>query len=110
MLTGRWPEAHRVRITFDMKDAFFEKNLYQVAKEVGYRTGLAGKNHTYLKAGDLDVWRAYGHTAGWQPPHPDTEVVAYDEWLKKRYQTKWPGKHNWYAPYRHGSAPEAFIG
>jgi hypothetical protein len=26
-----------------------------------------------------------------------------------KYQTKWPKKHNWYAPYRHGTAPEAFI-
>ncbi|HEY1212322.1 MAG TPA: sulfatase-like hydrolase/transferase, partial [Bryobacteraceae bacterium] len=82
MLTGRWPEAHRVRMNFDAKDAYFTKDLYQVAKERGYQTGLAGKNHTYLKAGDLDFWRAYGHTAGWQSPHPDKEVVAYDEWIK----------------------------
>jgi len=24
-------------------------------------------------------------------------------------QTKWPAKHNWYAPYRRGTAPEPFI-
>jgi arylsulfatase A-like enzyme len=27
----------------------------------------------------------------------------------RHYQTKWSQKHNWYAPYRNGSAPEAFI-
>ncbi len=27
----------------------------------------------------------------------------------RHYQTTWPRKHNWYAPYRHGNAPEAFI-
>lgn len=26
-----------------------------------------------------------------------------------KYQTKWSKKHNWYAPYRHGRAPEAFV-
>lgn len=26
-----------------------------------------------------------------------------------KYQTKWSTHHNWYAPYRHGSAPETFI-
>jgi arylsulfatase A-like enzyme len=27
----------------------------------------------------------------------------------RHYQTKWPRQHNWYAPHRHGTAPEAFI-
>lgn len=27
----------------------------------------------------------------------------------RKYQTKWPGGHNWYAPYRHGSPPLAFV-
>ena len=26
-----------------------------------------------------------------------------------KYHTKWSGAHNWYAPYRHGTAPEAYI-
>jgi arylsulfatase A-like enzyme len=26
-----------------------------------------------------------------------------------KYQTKWPANHNWYAPYRHGIAPEPYI-
>jgi hypothetical protein len=25
------------------------------------------------------------------------------------YETKWPKDHNWYAPYRHGKSPGAFI-
>ena len=61
MLTGRWPEAHHVRMNLDPQDAFFETDLYQVAKANGYRTGLAGKNHTYLKQTDLDFWREYSH-------------------------------------------------
>ena len=27
----------------------------------------------------------------------------------RKYQTKWARPHNWYAPYRHGTAPVAFI-
>jgi arylsulfatase A-like enzyme len=45
MLTGRWPQAHRVRMNLQAKDAFFEKDIYQVARSQGYRTGLCGKNH-----------------------------------------------------------------
>ena len=57
MLTGRWPEAHRVRTNLDPEDAFFQKDLYQAAKEAGYRTGLAGKNHTYMKPHQADFWK-----------------------------------------------------
>ena len=31
MLTGRWPEAHHVRMNLQARDAFFEKDLYEVA-------------------------------------------------------------------------------
>ena len=27
----------------------------------------------------------------------------------KKYHTKWARPHNWYAPFRHGNAPVAFI-
>jgi arylsulfatase A-like enzyme len=81
MLTGRWPDAHRVRMNLDAKDAYFEKDLYQVAKEQGYKTGLAGKNHTYLKEGSLDFWRSYSHWQGWNPPGSPKEYKEYDEWL-----------------------------
>ncbi|HEV2275319.1 MAG TPA: sulfatase-like hydrolase/transferase, partial [Acidobacteriaceae bacterium] len=81
MLTGRWPEAHRVRMNLDAKDAYFEKDLYQVAKEKGYRTGLAGKNHTYLKEQDLDFWRGYSHWDGWKPANAPKEYSEYEKWL-----------------------------
>jgi arylsulfatase A-like enzyme len=82
MLTGRWPEAHRVRMNLAAKDAFFEKDLYQVAKENGYRTGLAGKNHTYLKEGDLDFWREYGLAKGWMAPNGPEVYKEYEQWLR----------------------------
>jgi len=83
MLTGRWPHAHRVRQNSAAAHAIFEKDLFGVVKDLDYRTGLAGKNHTYLKPGDLDFWRAYTHAQGWKPPKASKEVVTFDEWLVK---------------------------
>ncbi|WNO53572.1 sulfatase family protein [Stakelama saccharophila] len=82
MLTGRWPEATRVRMNFDSQDAYFAKDMYQVAREQGYRTGLAGKNHTYLRQGDIDFWRQYGHLDGYVGPDAPPEYAAFDKWLK----------------------------
>jgi arylsulfatase A-like enzyme len=81
LLTGRWPDAHRVRMNLAMNDAFFEKDLYQVAKEQGYKTGLAGKNHTYLKESALDFWRSYNHWDGYISPGAPKEYKEFDQWL-----------------------------
>jgi len=83
MLTGRWPEAHRVRTNHMPEDAFFEKDLYQVAKEQGYRTALIGKNHTYLKPNTLDYYRIYNHGVGPRTPDEPKEYIDYDQWLKE---------------------------
>ena len=83
MLTGRWPHAHRVRQNSAAKYAVFEKDIFGVAKSLGYRTGLAGKNHSYLKEADLDFWRAYTHLGGWKAPNAPKSVIEFDAWLKK---------------------------
>src|SRR3546814_10766400 len=54
MLTGRWPEAHRVRMNLAAHDAFYTQDLYDVARASGYRTGLAGQNHTDRKSTRLN--------------------------------------------------------
>lgn len=82
MLTGRWPEANHVRMNLDARDAYYSKDLYQVAKERGYRTGLSGKNHTYLKSGDLDFWREFGHDAGYVAPEGSPKSKDFEHWLK----------------------------
>jgi arylsulfatase A-like enzyme len=82
MLTGRWPEATHVRMNLQPRDAFFSQDLYQVAKQRGYRTGLTGKNHTYLKPEDVDVWREFSHQGGYVAPGASPEVRAFDDWLK----------------------------
>lgn len=83
MLTGRWPEAHHVRMNLQADAAYFEKDIYQVAKSRGYRTGLVGKNHTYLKKTDVDVWREYFHDGGPVDAGSPPETAAFDTWLKK---------------------------
>lgn len=84
MLTGRWPNAHRVRINYQPDAAIYTKDLYQVAKEQGYRTGLAGKNHTYQKPnnGKVDFWRDYSHEVGDKTNGDRQQNEAYEEWLK----------------------------
>jgi len=82
MLTGRWPEAHRVRMNLAERDAFFEKDLYQVAKSRGYRTGLSGKNHTYLKATDLDFWKEFDHNRGYMAPDAAPGSKEFEAWLQ----------------------------
>jgi len=82
MLTGRWPEATHVRMNLQANEAFFSKDVYQVARQQGYRTGLTGKNHTYLKPADVDVWREFSHEGGYVPPDAPPEVAAYDKWIK----------------------------
>ena len=83
LLTGRWPHAHRVRQNSAAGQAFFEADLFDVLKSTSYKTGLVGKNHTYLKAEKLDFWREYNDLAGWQPANPSKEIAGFDEWRRK---------------------------
>jgi arylsulfatase A-like enzyme len=83
MLTGRWPDAHRVRMNLAADDASYSQDLYDVARTRGYRTGLAGKNHTYRKPASLDFWREYGHTSGYVPAGSPPAYTAFDAWMRK---------------------------
>ncbi len=83
MLSGRWPHAHRVRENSAAKDAYFERDIVGVVKSLGYRTGLAGKNHSHLALPDLDFWREYSHGGGWKAAGAPPEVAAYDQWLAR---------------------------
>ena len=83
MLTGRWPDAHRVRMNLDAQDAVFTKDIYEVAHGAGYLTGLCGKNHTYLKSSDVDFWREYGHEGSVGREGLSEAVKSFESWLKK---------------------------
>jgi arylsulfatase A-like enzyme len=79
MLTGRWANAHRVRSNPMSDEAYFSKDIYQVAHEQEYTTALCGKNHTYLHKDRVDFWREYSHEGG---PHvAGSEHERFDQYL-----------------------------
>lgn len=82
MLTGRWPAATRVRSNSMVQEEVRETHIYRVARQCGYRTGLAGKNHTFLKPEDTDFWREYGLQEGWMPPNAPQMYREFEAWLK----------------------------
>lgn len=83
LITGRWPHAHRVRENTNEEQAYFAKDLFDVVKSAGYKTGLSGKNNTYLRPEKLDFWRTYNDLMGWQPPNPPKEIVEFDNWRRE---------------------------
>lgn len=83
LLTGRWPEAHRQRQNTKHLEAYYEKDLFDVLKAAGYKTGLTGKNHTYVTAAKLDFWREYGHQGGWEAPNAPREIIEFDAWMRR---------------------------
>ncbi len=81
MLTGRWPDATHVRSNGMIDDAFYPTHLYKVARENGYKTGLAGKNHTFLKESDTDFWRIYDLAKGHVGPTSPKGSAEFDQYL-----------------------------
>ena len=88
LMTGRWPHAHRVRQNSGGRFVIFDQDLMYVARQQGYRTGLAGKNDTHLKADRLDFWRPYGHSDSWTAPG-DAKAVEFDQWLRHINHAVW---------------------
>ena len=82
MLTGRWPHAHRVRQNSAPRHAYFEKDIFQVLKGAGYKTGLSGKNHSHLTEKSVDFWRPYSHSSGWKPEPAPKEYIEFDKWMQ----------------------------
>lgn len=77
LLTGRFPSATRVRTNHNIPDVYYEKDLLDVLKEKGYRTALTGKNHTYLKAGEVfDYFEGCGHRGKDKPRTADEKALA----------------------------------
>lgn len=62
LLTGRYPVAHRVCTNHNMGDAFYQDDIFDVAREFGYSTAMIGKNHSHLTPGRVDHWFESGHS------------------------------------------------
>ena len=82
LLTGRWPHAHRVRQNSAARSAAFEKDLFHVCHDRGYKTGLAGKNHSHLTPDRLDFWRPYMHLDGWMPTPVPPAYQEFQTWMQ----------------------------
>lgn len=80
MLTGRYPNATRVRSNHNAKDATYEQDVVDVMRSQGYSAGLCGKNHSYLTRERFDHWLELGHTGGFGPDRTEQEK-AFDEYL-----------------------------
>jgi arylsulfatase A-like enzyme len=82
LLTGRWPQAHRVRQNSAGKYAYFEKDFFDITRGLGYATGLTGKNHNHLTEAKLDFWREYSHANGWMAPNAPVEFKGFEAWMQ----------------------------
>ena len=82
LLTGRWPHAHRVRQNSAPNAAIFDKDIFQATKELGYRTALCGKNHSYLTESSVDFWRSYSHLDGYVPPGAGPQYREFTAWMQ----------------------------
>lgn len=81
MLTGRFPSATHVRSNHNIRDVFYTKDLFDVAREQGYATALIGKNHSHLSPDRVDYWSAYNHDG--QDAKNKSEIgEAFDKYLK----------------------------
>ncbi len=80
MLTGRFPSATHVRSNMNLKDAFYETDIFQVLRDKGYQTALIGKNHSYLEPEMLDYWKEYSHLGVSNPQ--DEKERAFNEYLQ----------------------------
>lgn len=80
MLTGRFPRATHVRSNHNIQDAFYDKDMFEVASEQGYQTAMIGKNHSHLSKDRVTYWSPYNH--GGQNAQNKSEIgEKFDQFL-----------------------------
>ncbi|MEM7126200.1 MAG: sulfatase-like hydrolase/transferase [Chloroflexota bacterium] len=84
LLTGRYPNATRVRTNHNIPDATYTKDIFQVFAESGYRTGLCGKNHTYLTKDHVDFWYSAGHLST-EDGQTTPEYQSFERFMKETH-------------------------
>lgn len=114
MLTGRFPNATRVKSNFNLEDATYSKDLVDVLKSKGYLTASVGKNfHSYLKLHPerFDYWRTFYHLG--ERPTDDKEVKRFNQYLDSTHFyasfTPAPFSYKMQQPYRIVSDSLAWI-
>ena len=113
MLTGRYPSAHKVRTNYNIEDAYFTEDLFDVFRKAGYSTALVGKNHSHLTPDKAGFWFECGHL-GIDGADRTAEDKAFDDWLKTTHfhmaiePTPFPVERQ--IPYRLVSKAHEWIG
>lgn len=80
MLTGRYPSATRVRSNHNISDAYFQKDIFDIAKESGYNTAMIGKNHSHLSHEKVDYWDEFNHL-GQNSQNKSEQAKQFDKYL-----------------------------
>ncbi len=88
LLTGRYPSATRVRTNHNLPDAVYEKDLWQVLREAGYKVGLCGKNHSHTDPDTLDFGLTAGHL-DMADDDDDPQTRAFAAFLKDTHFHMW---------------------
>ncbi|MCC2684316.1 MAG: sulfatase-like hydrolase/transferase [Paenibacillaceae bacterium] len=84
LLTGRFPSTHRVRENSGQIYATYEKDILDVLKEQGYKTGLFGKNHSHADGGRWDCAIPGGRNSGFASAEERTSLEAeFDVYIRK---------------------------
>jgi arylsulfatase A-like enzyme len=79
--TGRFPKATHVRENSAAEHVYRTQDLVAVLRAQGYSINIAGKNHSYLQAGDFDCRAFYMHLGKLDAPERPRER-AFDAWLQ----------------------------
>lgn len=112
LLTGQWPSSHRVNGNFCLNQARYEKDLFDIAKEQGYKTALIGKNHSCIDPSEkADFNLLQGHWGGFGSNRGEQEK-AYDEWLKTLSQVSMestPFSLECQLPYRAVTSAQSWV-
>ncbi|MCI8624523.1 MAG: sulfatase-like hydrolase/transferase [Provencibacterium sp.] len=111
MLTGRYPQSHRVRTNHNAADAFYSEDLLDLLHREGYTCALFGKNHTHRRDEDFDVYETNGHLGGL--PERTDEEKAFGAFLRASRNMEShlpsPGGLEVQQPYRNVSAMLRFL-
>jgi len=81
MLTGRYPSATHVRTNWNIKDASFGQDLFDILHAQGYMTALCGKNHSHLTPDKTNFWYECSHL-GIDSDDRAPQEKAFDDFLK----------------------------
>ncbi|MEM7538411.1 MAG: sulfatase-like hydrolase/transferase [Chloroflexota bacterium] len=84
MLTGRYPNATRVRTNHNLEDATYAQDMFEVFRGQGYQTALCGKNHTYLTRDDVDFWYGAGHL-NTEDGDSTPEYQAFEDFMRETH-------------------------